>query len=286
MDEIAQLDSKIEPESAPVSTPAVDRGTATPLPDLSSPAPAPSEDELDPKLNGNASDAGSEAPTNGRRKRPSVLRRGSGKFDAPAKSIGKDRAQARIKAAELKSALAERRKLDEELNKTERRLESIEREFRQLFGVGRTRHIGKDRFFNRYWWLDGMGIGTLVTSNGSTSYGTGRVFVCGPSEFDLLVIAGKGEGVVATRQKDEDGIDGTLAPGEWGVYAEVQEIEEFISWLNPKGHRELALKNALGKWIDHITAGVKRRLAVSCFVSIQQTSLSIIQTYCRISLHP
>lgn len=158
--------------------------------------------------------------------------------------------------------MAERRRLDEELNKTERRLEQIERQFRALFGVGRTRHMGRDRFFNRYWWLDGMGIGTLVNASGGTAYGTGRVFVQGPSEFDLLVIRGKGEGVVAARQKEEDGPGGTLAPGEWGVYTEAQEIEELVAWFNPKGHRELALKNALSKWMDHITSGIKRRLSV------------------------
>jgi bromodomain adjacent to zinc finger domain protein 1A len=273
MDEIAQLDSKIEPEgdgvkvdsSKELPTP-LDRATATPSADLSSPAPGQSEDELETKQNGNNSDGTDDLPSSSRRKRPSVLRRMSAKhvLDAPLKVVGhgKDRAQARIKAAELRSAMAERRRFDEDLNKTERRLEGIEREFRQLFGIGRTRHMGKDRFFNRYWWLDGMGIGHLITSSGAASYGTGRVFVQGPSEYDLLVIAGKG-GVVQARQKEEDGSDGTLGPGEWGIYSEPQDVEELVAWLNVKGHRELALKNVLTKWLDNILSGVKRRQVVS-----------------------
>ena len=272
MDEIAQLDSKIEPEgdgakldsSKPPTLP--DRAAATPLPDFSSPAPGQSEDDLETKQNGNNSDGTDDFPPSSRRKRSSVLRRTSAKYasDAPLKVVGhgKDRAQARIKAAELRSAMAERRRLDEELNKTERRLEAIEREFRQLFGVGRTRHMGKDRFYNRYWWLDGMGIGHLVTSSGTASYGAGRVFVQGPGEFDVLVIAGRG-GAVQARQKEEDGLDGTLGPGEWGMYSEPKDIEELIAWLNVKGHRELTLKNVLTKWLDHILSGVKRRQAVS-----------------------
>lgn len=290
MDEIAQLDSKIEPEGdgtrgngtkEAAATP--DRAVATPLADLSSPAPGPSEDELDVKQNGNNSDATDEAPVSGRRKRPSALRRVSSKLtsDSPIKvgSHGKDRAQARIKAAELKSAIAERRRLDEELNKTERRLEAIEREFRQLFGVGRVRHMGKDRFFNRYWWLDGMGIGQLVTSSGSTSYGAGRIFVQGPNEFDLLVTAGRGQGVVESRQIEEDGLGGTLGPGEWGVYSDPQEVEELIAWLNVKGHRELALKNALTKWLDHILSGTKRRQAVraACLDGLTPNSYAVAQ---------
>lgn len=290
MDEIAQLDSKIDPEGetakvdgAKEATALPDRIAITPLADLSSPAPGQSEDELDPKQNGNTSDATDDVPASGRRKRPSVLRRVSSKLSSSSPNKvgahGKDRAQARIKAAELKSAMAERRRMDEELNKVERRLEGIEREFRQLFGVGRTRHMGRDRFFNRYWWLDGMGIGQLVTSNGSSSYGTGRIFVQGPSEFDLLVIAGRGEGVVEARQKEEDGPDGSLPPGEWGMYIETQEIEDLIGWFNVKGHRELALKNALTRWLDHILAGIKRRQAVcaACLDSSASVSYSLAQ---------
>jgi len=41
------------------------------------------------------------------------------------------------------------------------------------------------------------------------------------------------------------------------------QLEEFVAWLNPKGHRETALKAALSKWWVHITAGVRMRIAVS-----------------------
>lgn len=36
-----------------------------------------------------------------------------------------------------------------------------------------------------------------------------------------------------------------------------------MAWLNPKGVRELALKNALAKWWPHIGPGMRRRTAVS-----------------------
>jgi hypothetical protein len=44
------------------------------------------------------------------------------------------------------------------------------------------------------------------------------------------------------------------------------QLEEFVAWLNPKGHRETALKAALTKWWVHITAGVRRRTAVSALM--------------------
>lgn len=36
-----------------------------------------------------------------------------------------------------------------------------------------------------------------------------------------------------------------------------------MAWLNPKGHREVALKSVLTKWWPHITSGLRRRVAVS-----------------------
>lgn len=42
----------------------------------------------------------------------------------------------------------------------------------------------------------------------------------------------------------------------------VVQLDEFVAWLNPKGHREIALKTALTKWWVHITAGIRKRIAV------------------------
>lgn len=42
-------------------------------------------------------------------------------------------------------------------------------------------------------------------------------------------------------------------------------MDEFVAWLNPKGVRELALKNALAKWWDLLAPGVRKRAAVSSF---------------------
>lgn len=41
------------------------------------------------------------------------------------------------------------------------------------------------------------------------------------------------------------------------------QLDEFVAWLNPKGHRELALKNTLTKWWPHIAPGIRKRISVS-----------------------
>ncbi|KAF9478043.1 chromatin remodeling complex protein [Pholiota conissans] len=176
----------------------------------------------------------------------------------------KEREAARAKQASQKQAQAEHRRLDEEVNKLERRLESIERDFRKLLGAVRVKPLGRDRFYNRIWWFDGMGSASLVGSGGIALYGTGRIFIQGPSEFDLQQLekkAAEDHEDIDARRREEEGEDGMLGSQEWAVYSEIEELDAFVTWLNPKGHRELALRQALNKWWVHITAGIKKRVA-------------------------
>jgi len=180
---------------------------------------------------------------------------------AQSQAHAKQREAARAKAASVKQAIAEHRRLDEEVNKLERRLEGIEREFRQLLGSVRVKPMGKDRFYNRIWWFDGMGSASLHGSGGIVQYGTGRLFIQGPSVFDQEILDRREEGDVHVRRLDEEGEEGMLGVGEWAVYTDLEEIDEFRAWLNPKGNRELALRNNLSKWGPHIVAGIRKRLS-------------------------
>jgi hypothetical protein len=199
---------------------------------------------------------------------------------AQSQAHAKQREAARAKAASVKQAMAEHRRLDEEVNKLERRLEGIEREFRQLLGSVRVKPMGKDRFYNRIWWFDGMGSASLLGSGGIVQYGTGRLFVQGPSVFDQEILDRREEGDVRVRRLEEEGEEGMLGVGEWAVYTDLEEVgecgphihtlrsaclqvDEFTAWLNPKGNRELALRNNLLKWSPHIVSGIRKRLAVS-----------------------
>ncbi|KAH9982519.1 ATP-utilizing chromatin assembly and remodelling N-terminal-domain-containing protein [Lactifluus volemus] len=180
---------------------------------------------------------------------------------AQSQAHAKQREAARAKAASVKQAMAEHRRLDEEVNKLERRLEGIEREFRQLLGSVRVKPLGKDRFYNRIWWFDGMGSASLLGSGGIVQYGAGRLFIQGPSVFDQEILDRREEGDVHARRLEEEGEDGMLSVGEWAVYTDLEEVDEFTAWLNPKGNRELALRNTLTKWWPHIVPGMRKRLS-------------------------
>lgn len=179
----------------------------------------------------------------------------------------KSREISRSNAASLRKAAADLRKFEAQINLHDRRLEDIEQEFRQLLGCIRVKPMGKDRFHNRIWWLDGLGSGRLVVCGG-VSWSTGRVFVQGPSELDrdLLDKREREDGDVKKRRLEEEGEGGMLGVNEWAVYSDPEQVEELVGWLNTKGIRENALKNNMMKWIPHITRGIRKRLTVSAYL--------------------
>ncbi|KAF9458184.1 chromatin remodeling complex protein [Collybia nuda] len=207
-----------------------------------------------------ASESGHE-PHPGNTTKKNSIRQKELRLKAQTTAHAKQREAARAKQASIKQALSEHRRLDEEVNKLERRLEGIEREFRKLLGAVRVKALGKDRFYNRIWWFDGMGSASLVGSGGVAQYGTGRLFIQGPSEFDLDFLEQRKDENVEERRREEEGEEGMLGSGDWAVYSDLEELDEFVAWLNPKGHREVALKTALTKWWVHITAGIRKRTA-------------------------
>lgn len=138
----------------------------------------------------------------------------------------KARGAARAKQAQQKQALAEHRRLDEEVSKLERRLEVIEREFRQHVGGIRAKPLGRDRFYNRVWWFDGLGC-TSANNPALGQYSTGRIFIQGPSEFDLDILKRREENISA-RRLEEEGEEGMLGSGDWAAYATVEEVGTFL----------------------------------------------------------
>jgi len=211
---------------------------------------------------GATSEAGSVAGGSTKR---SVSRSQSLRRKAQAKS----REISRSNAASTRKAAADLRKLEEEVNKFDRRLEAIEREFRKLLGCIRVKPMGKDRFHNRIWWFDGLGSGTLVASGGGAVWSAGRVFIQGPSELDrdLLDKREVEDGDVKKRRLEDEGVDGMLDVNEWAAYSEPEQVEELVAWLNTKGIRENALKNYMAKWMSHITPGIRKRLTVRPYFS-------------------
>ncbi|CCO26595.1 Imitation switch two complex protein 1 [Rhizoctonia solani AG-1 IB] len=187
------------------------------------------------------------------------------------------RAAARAQAAEHKGLVKQRQAHIDEAAKLEKQLAEIEREFRQLLGATRMKPLGKDRFHNRIWWFDGIagvGMGGKVSEGKGNkgkgravekerereAQGVGRIFLQGSEKGEWeFVMNGRDERAVRARRTAEEGEEYMLEPGEWAMYAEPEQIEEFIAWLNPKGTRELHLKNTMAKWGEPLMAAVGKR---------------------------
>ncbi|KAJ3834436.1 hypothetical protein EV361DRAFT_775767, partial [Lentinula raphanica] len=85
------------------------------------------------------------------------------------------------------------------------------RDFRKLFGGVRVKPMGKDRFYNRIWWLGGLGSSNLSGSGGAAQYGAGRIFIWqGLSDFDLALMMRRtgDEAPVQMRLLEEEGQEG------------------------------------------------------------------------------
>lgn len=153
----------------------------------------------------------------------------------------------------------------------------------------RIRPLGKDRFNNRYIYLDNVGV--------SNTYGTGRLYVSSPTDIDIQMMMerdfdtselpdrawgyGGGQWFIIKLMKEQgfaeesEWLDkrmnelSTPYPSEyrgwWKYYSEPEEIEQLLSWLNPKGIREQKLKTELLKQQPNIMDSFRKRTNVSIF---------------------
>jgi bromodomain adjacent to zinc finger domain protein 1A len=119
----------------------------------------------------------------------------------------------------------ELRQYEDEAAKVEQNLEQLELEFRQYLLLPRMRPLGKDRFHCKVWWFDGVGCMSLRSTDGEIQYGTGKIFIQGPSQDDIALIDAKTEAdpSVGLRREAEEGA-GLLAPGQWAWYETPEEV--------------------------------------------------------------
>lgn len=87
------------------------------------------------------------------------------------------REEARVRHQEQKMRNEARKRLDEDERILHKKEEHVERDMRK-YSTHRIKPLGRDKFYNRYYYLDDIG-GTLV-------HGSGKLFVQCPSDTDLL----------------------------------------------------------------------------------------------------
>ncbi|KAJ2556850.1 hypothetical protein EV175_001728 [Coemansia sp. RSA 1933] len=195
-------------------------------------------------------------------------------------AAGSSRAQGRKEKEQSVQRQKERRKLGETERQTQRRLDYVDREIRRN-NVARLAPLGTDRFFNKYYFIDG--IGGCPVSNGS-----GRILVQPASPQERKAVLANQPPVVATawalempppwsnglecRARDRELLqlsfpefqNPTAAAGDdpWGYYATPNQIDALKRWLDTRGRRDATLLGELDLLQTAIYASVRRRCHV------------------------
>lgn len=95
------------------------------------------------------------------------------------KMYAEQREVAKAKNQEQRVKASERRKLEEEERILKKKEEHLEKSMRRYMTL-RIRPLGKDRFNNRYIYLDNVGV--------SNTYGSGRLYVNSPTDGDIQMM--------------------------------------------------------------------------------------------------
>lgn len=137
----------------------------------------------------------------------------------------------------------------------------------------RTRVLGKDRFWNRYYWFERNAMPFEGLPNSSTAdaeYANGRLWVQGPDDIEREGFIDVHEEqnkqyrktfqmTVAERKKAEEGATGVFTARQWGYYDDPDSIDALIGWLDVRGNREIKLRKELQAQREHITKYMENR---------------------------
>ncbi|CAI4217571.1 unnamed protein product [Parascedosporium putredinis] len=147
------------------------------------------------------------------------------------------------------------RSKEEHIKKCEDEIAVFDNDIREA-DCPRTRVLGKDRFWNR--------------STAHAGYANGCIWVQGPDELerqgyiDLPTefqneYKAKFNMTVPERKKREEGSTSLYTAHHWGFYSEPEELEELLTWLDPRGYNELRLRKEIVAFKDKIVQGMENR---------------------------
>ena len=164
------------------------------------------------------------------------------------------------------------RKKEEYIKTCEDEIAVIDNDLREA-DCGRTRVLGKDRFWNRYYWFERNGMPYAGLPNSSTAYAgyaNGSIWVQGPDDMeregyiDMPVqlqdeYKAKFKMTVPQRKKLEEGRTSVYNARQWGYYSEPSQLDSLLNWLDPRGFNELKLRKELLLFKDKIVANMENR---------------------------
>ncbi|EMD85745.1 hypothetical protein COCHEDRAFT_1228781 [Bipolaris maydis C5] len=185
--------------------------------------------------------------------------------DARKEKVKKAKADAERnkKQKEWEKLLAAIERKKDELKDCEANINELDDDLRETL-VHRSKILGKDRFLNKYYWFEHNGMPFGGVPNSSTAeygYANGRIWVQGPSEYELgpnleepaLTQDMERFGYTVPQRKErEEGSTHLSTATEWGYYDDPEDIDKLLAWLDERGLRERALRKELQAFRDRI----------------------------------
>ncbi|KAI9783611.1 MAG: hypothetical protein M1816_001317 [Peltula sp. TS41687] len=169
----------------------------------------------------------------------------------------------------FKKVLVDIEKKKATIQEHEKEIAKADEDMREI-ECSRTKCLGKDRFWNRYWFLERNAMpwkGLPGSSTADAEYANGCLWVQGPDDMEregFIELTGEEERGyrkrfqmdVVERKKLEEGSTTLSNAHQWGYFDEPESLDMLIGWLDVRGDREVKLRKELqsfrGKIMEHM----------------------------------
>ena len=258
----------LQPESSPPSPPAE-------LVELEDKMEIADEDEVDES---GVVDTEEEEPHQGRSLRRANDRAAQRKRKQDEDKERKEKAKAEKakkpskQEKQLEKVLKKIEDVKERIKEYEEEVATIENDLREA-DCPRTRSLGKDRFWNRYYWLERNAMpyaGLPDSSTASAGFANGCIWVQGPDDLErqgFIELSDQENAqyhrafhmTVPERKMREEGATHVFTAKQWGFYDDPDDLDALIAWLDIRGVREIKLRKELHAQKEKISAHMLKR---------------------------
>lgn len=260
------------------------------LPANMPPSPAPENKQLNPDVSmteapaiEEVQDSGDEDvmetdddPKTGRGLRRGNNRAADRKRKREAEQDKKEKAEAEAKVPkqtkQFTKLLKDIQKKEELIKDSEKEIAILDNDLREN-DCPRTRVLGKDRYWNRYYWFERNGMpyaGMPDSSTAEAGYANGCIWVQGPDDIEREgYIDLKPEWqeqhvarfnmTVPERKRIDEGSTSVYNAHQWGYYDEPEAVDALIKWLDVRGINEIKLSKELKLYRDRIVNNMVKR---------------------------
>ena len=160
----------------------------------------------------------------------------------------------------------------EKIDEYEEDIHTLENDLREA-DCPRTRVLGKDRFWNRYYWMERNAMpyaGLPNSSTASAGYANGCLWVQGPDDLERMGFIELSDVendqyrrafqvTVPERKMIEEGETHVFTSRQWGYFDDPDALDLLVAWLDVRGVRELKLRKELILQRENIATHMKNR---------------------------